>query len=313
MDTRATAPIKFDLEAARRIVGQLADLIRPACEKLEVAGSIRRGTPYVKDADLVAIPRPHLLPLLDDLLARGIVEKALYGETKSTRWGPKLRGMIFQGLQVEIDLADEHNWGYKKALRSGPKEANEYIMAFINWKKPALRLQGGYGWYSPHNWWEKPKGKWFALDQVRLSIPDEDTLFALLGMPYIPPGERTEQRYKKLLAWNRGHQWPDFAPFVVKAPITPKMVEVQPAAVFGEKLKPDAMTRLSPLGVTDANAATWAAQVYRESQRECERRITRYRQMAGTYPSYARLVERAEGELEVLRGLAQGLRAPKSL
>lgn len=213
---------KWELETARRIVHELADLIRPACERLEVVGSIRRGSPMVKDAELVAIPGTRhtvsLLELTDDLVARGIVEKALYGNTQTTKWGEKYRGMLYQGMKVELFLADEINWGFQRWLRSGPGEANHYIMAQIIYKRASLRFVDGYGWHSPGNLWQKLKDKWVAADKVQLNIPDEDTLFALLGMPYIPPNERSEYRYKQLLQWNRAHRWPDFTPFIYHAP-----------------------------------------------------------------------------------------------
>lgn len=298
----------FELDAARRIVGEFADLIRPACERLEVCGSIRRGQPTVKDADLVAIPGAGLLALLDDLLARHVVEKALYGESKATRWGPKLRGMIFQGLQIEIDLADENNWGYKKALRSGPKSANEYIMSFISWRKPALRFQDGCGWYSPGNLWHKPNptSKWLADDKVQLSIPDEETLFALLGMPYLAPNLRSEEQYKRLMGNNRQHRWPDFSRYVLKLPEAIRLVNVESVQPESAKIKAgSAHTAISPFSVTAANAAEWAQQVRAETLARTERQLSECLVMAGTYPSYARRVGVLKAELVILRGLVK--------
>lgn len=221
---------KWELETARRIVHELADLIRPACERLEVVGSVRRGTPMVKDAEMVAIAKSDLLKLTDSLVARGLVDKALYPwkERLVTKWGPKFRGMMFHGLRVELFLADEINWGFQKWLRSGPGEANTFIMAHLIYARVPLRFIDGYGWYSPGNLWLKPKDKWVAADQVRLHIPDEDTLFSLLGMPYLPPGERSEAYYKKLIQWNRAHRWPDFNLFVYHPPVPtplPRLVE----------------------------------------------------------------------------------------
>lgn len=223
MENLATFERKFELEAARRIVGELAGLIRPACDRLEVGGSIRRGTPYVKDAELVAIPlngsANNLLQFLDDLVARGEVEKAVYIDKnghQSNRWGQKYRGILFQGIKVEIFLATAINWGFQKWLRTGPGAANTYIMSYLIYKRAPIHFVDGDGWFSPDNLWHKPKDKWIAEDKIQLDIPDEDTLFALLGMPYLPPNERSESRYKQLLGWNRGHRWPEYAPFVVR-------------------------------------------------------------------------------------------------
>ena len=300
---------KFELEAARRIVGELADLIRPACDRLEVGGSIRRGAPYVKDAELIAIPNVHNSPhnlhaVLDSLVERGIIQKARYGEKQTTRWGMKYRGLLFQGIKVEIFMADETNWGFVKWLRTGPGQANQYIMSTLIYQRVPLRFIDGDGWYSPGNLWHKPKDKWLAADQVQLAIPDEETLFALLGMPYLPPTERSEQRYKALMGNNRAHRWPDFSQFVLKPPTpthfafwddTPRLIEAEEVRAYAGN------DSISPFHVTDADA--WAAQVYAESLARTESRLRACRLMAGTYPSYARWVSVLEGELAVLKGL----------
>lgn len=302
---------KFELATARRIVGELADMIRPACERLEVGGSIRRGAPYVKDAELIAIPAPgaNLLAWLDGMVERGYIEKAVYVDKNgksSNRWGQKYRGILFQDIKVEIFLTHPEAWGFQKWLRTGPGEANTYIMSYLIFRRAAIRFIDGDGWYSPGNLWHKPKDKWIAEDKVQLSIPDEETLFALLGMPYLAPNERGEQRYKKLMGNNRGHRWPDSSKYVLKQPEDVRLVNVEPVAVAVETGKAGAEPlAISPLGVTEANADAWAKQVYAESLARTERRLSECRLMAGTYPSYARRMAVLEGEIEMLRRMAE--------
>ncbi len=45
------------LETARRIAEQLVESMQPYCERVMIAGSIRRGKPEVKDIEVCAIPR----------------------------------------------------------------------------------------------------------------------------------------------------------------------------------------------------------------------------------------------------------------
>jgi len=307
MNNLTTFERKFELADARRVVGELADLIRPACARLEVCGSIRRGTPTVKDADVVAIAEHNLHTILDSLAENGTVIKALYGKegNQSTRWGPKYRSMLFQGIKIELWLTSETSWGYIKWLRSGPKEANEYIMAYLIYKRAPIHFVDGDGWYSPGNLWHKPKDKWIAEDKVQLHIPDEDTFFSLLGMPYLPPNERSEQKYKNLMGNNRAHRWPDYPPFVLKAPEMATLVDApSKAPVFGAKLKAGEMSRMSPLAVNETTAAAWTAQVYREALKRSESQLQQAQLMSRTYPSYARRAEALERDLVMIRGLA---------
>ena len=49
----------MNLPDARTRALALRELLAPACERIEVAGSIRRGKPEVKDAEIVAIPKTY--------------------------------------------------------------------------------------------------------------------------------------------------------------------------------------------------------------------------------------------------------------
>jgi hypothetical protein len=197
------------------VIGEMVELLRPACERIEVAGSVRRGKLEVKDAEVVIIPTPDLLPLTETLIEYGTAQYALYGEKLTKRWGNSYRGLMFKGIKCELFMTTADAWGYQYWLRTGPGDANTFIMRWLAYKKAPVRFQDGYGWYSA-NWQLIPKGKeqkWHAADRQRLRIASEEDLFAVLGMPFIPPAERTEMVYKKLLG-NRAHKWPEtYAPY----------------------------------------------------------------------------------------------------
>lgn len=313
MDNLATFERKFELESARRMVGELADLIRPACDRLEVGGSIRRGAPYVKDAELLVIPADEraagLWDWIDGMVEVGEIEKAIYIDKngrQSSRWGQKYRGILFQGIKVEIFLATPVNWGFQKWLRTGPGDANTYIMSYLIFNRAPIHFVDGDGWYSPGNLWQKPKDKWLAEDKVQLNIPAEDTLFALLGMPYLPPNERSATRYKLLLAHNRQQRWPDYKPFLLKQPQPALLIDAAAKAPeFGEKLKAGEISRMSPLAVNEGTAEAWRDQVFREALRRAESQLQQAQLMSRTYPSYARRAQALERDLAMIRGLVE--------
>lgn len=181
---------------ARAAADKLVALIRDACERVEIAGSIRRGKAEVHDAELVVIPRAGLWPLLDGLVAQGVVGKAVYSDGKQ-RWGQTQRGVDVDGVMVEIFTADAINWGYQLWLRTGPGPANTHVMKWRSFTKSSAPWQplGGY----IH---DAKKGQ-------RLIVPDEATMFAILGVAYIPPHERTLALYESL--FKRGHKWGDIS------------------------------------------------------------------------------------------------------
>jgi hypothetical protein len=202
------APIQ--LADARAVIGELVELLRPACERIEIAGSVRRGKLEVHDAEVVIIPTPDLLPLTDTLIEYGTAKYALYGEKRTKRWGPNYRGLLFKDIKCELFMTHEDSWGYQYWLRTGPGDANTYIMKWLNMPhaKAPVRFRDGYGWYS-RNWRHDGKG-WVADDKRRLRIASEEDLFAVLGMPFLPPSERTEMVYKKLTNV-KDYRWPEYA------------------------------------------------------------------------------------------------------
>ncbi len=226
------------LEDARQIIGELVELLRPACERIEIAGSVRRGKLEVHDAEVVIIPTPDLLPLTDDLIQYGKAQYALYGEKRTRRWGSSYRGLIFGGIKCELFMTTEDGFGYQYVLRTGPSDANKYIMNWLGLKHvhAPIRFQGGYGWYS-RNWRHDGKA-WVADDKRRLRIASEEDLYAVLGLPFIPPNERTEMVYKRLTNV-RDFKWPDYATYFAQDAQQLDFIEREQTQLFfdPEKLK----------------------------------------------------------------------------
>jgi len=203
---------RVTLADARATITELVELLRPACERIEIAGSVRRGKPEVHDAEVVIIPTPDLLPLTDTLIEYGKAQYALYGEKRLKRWGNNYRGLLFKGIKCELFMTHPDSFGYQYWLRTGPGDANTYIMRWLNQKHVAapVRFRDGYGWYSRN--WQYDGKAWQADDKQRLRIASEEDLFAVLGMPFIPPDQRTEMMYKKLTD-KRDYVWPDYTPY----------------------------------------------------------------------------------------------------
>lgn len=172
--------------------------IEDCCDKVEIAGSIRREKETVGDIEIVC--QPHnpmaLRATLDTLVQKGTITKALYRhvdrdkkETMRPRWGDKLKCFVLAGATVELSIGDENNFGYIHWLKTGPSDGNTYIMTRMAQEKAAMRFDNGYGWiveYSGNS----------PVYQHKLALPDEQTLFQCLGMGFIRPLWRGEALYK---------------------------------------------------------------------------------------------------------------------
>jgi len=98
---------------------------------------------------------------------------------------------VYQGLRIEVFLADADNWGYQLWLRTGPGEANAWVMQQCISRYAPYRAIDGY-------WTDVESGR-------RIRTQDEGEMFNLLGINYVvPPHLRTLQLYAGLM---RYPQW----------------------------------------------------------------------------------------------------------
>lgn len=183
-------------------VRPLADAMRERlsayAERAEIGGSLRRGKADVKDIEIVVLnPTPDLYVYTEKLVAGGHAEKAVYSDGKH-RWGMKYRGLLVQGVKVELFCADSDNWGYQFWLRTGPGDANQAMVTALKYRCTAFRVDDGYLWRGEH----------------KLHVADEVTLFKLFGIPFMAPDARTAAAYKLALG-RPEHAWGDPAPYVI--------------------------------------------------------------------------------------------------
>ena len=104
------------LEVAQKMAADVINRLSPYCQKIEVAGSIRRRKAIVHDIDLVLIPSdPWNLESEVLALARPFQPK-LSGE--------KLKRFDYNGAQIDLYYASPETWSTLLLIRTGSKENN---------------------------------------------------------------------------------------------------------------------------------------------------------------------------------------------
>ena len=103
----------MDLERAQKIAKEVITRLSSYCERIEVAGSVRRGKQTVKDIDFVLIPSD----------AWNLSLK-IAGLGPATLKGDKLKRVNYNGIQLDFYLADERTWATLLLIRTGSKENN---------------------------------------------------------------------------------------------------------------------------------------------------------------------------------------------
>lgn len=136
---------KLKLAQALPLAEKIKAVLSPACERIEVAGSVRRRKKTVGDIEIVAIPKlipdteaqlslfgepPKLVSALDMLLERLTRDKPNFtrgdknGESQKqfyVNFGPE----DGSGIMLEVWITTPEQWGYIFALRTGPAEFNK--------------------------------------------------------------------------------------------------------------------------------------------------------------------------------------------
>lgn len=177
---------KMDLALAAPLADRIVQHITSAMERVSVAGSIRRQKPVVGDIEVVGIPgdRARLITLLRDV---GMHIKP--GVPGAVPWEPKLdskymRVRLNEGINLDLFLATPNNWGglYMMRTGSGAGPDGNPFHGFVpgifgRWKQ----VSGGGRMVGC-----MPTTK----DGESLPVPEEQDLFNLVGLNFIPPEER---------------------------------------------------------------------------------------------------------------------------
>lgn len=193
------------LQAATQIADEIIHALRPDCVKIQVAGSVRRRLPHVKDIEIVYISQASSRQDLfgstaqvyfhtNVVLIRLINDGVLIKDATVKRWGSKYKRTIHcaSGIVIEMFRAVPHNWGYILTLRTGPAAFNKLLVTKHTHGgalPPHIELRDGFVW---HN------GK-------SLPIPTELAFFTALNLPLIPPRDRTPLRLRRCIE-NRRNQ-----------------------------------------------------------------------------------------------------------
>lgn len=157
---------RVPLAQARAQAHRLYNDLWPHCYDCAIAGSIRRRKESVKDVELVCLPHPTAWA---DFLAAVRRYPILKGKPTPAARYLKLQ---LEGIQADVFIAGETNWGWILTLRTGPAEFNLELLAALK-RRGVISKEGELYLHGEHT-----------------HVRDEDDVFALLGVPAPEPQDR---------------------------------------------------------------------------------------------------------------------------
>jgi DNA polymerase/3'-5' exonuclease PolX len=225
-----------DLETMERLAQAFVETVRDSCERIQVAGSIRRKKPCPSDIEIVVEPKfeyrllPGQRPMFElrnkpeaicanlfderckELLAQGILEKR-QNSLGRTAWGERTKlGIVYlDGEWAPIDIfsvVEPATYGVILALRTGPGDFNKLLVNHAH--TVGRKVAGGRVWDMPgqlaNSWPELisfPSSRFVKLAEEfgmpMIPTPTEEKFFKALDVPCLPPEERTTQRLRQYL------------------------------------------------------------------------------------------------------------------
>lgn len=166
----------MEYNLAYKIAEKYCELLKPFCERVEIAGSIRRKKPYVNDIEICCIPKEKL------------VTEGLFSEMKRDpgfinfiNGIPKVKGsperkyvrlILPEGIDMDLFITSKPQWGVIFMIRTGSAEYSRRMVTEI---KPNHFVKDGFLW--------DVSGK--------IDCPEEEDFYRITGMEYFPPELRS--------------------------------------------------------------------------------------------------------------------------
>lgn len=170
---------KMALKDAQNLAQELVDRLRFFCDRIEIAGSVRRQKPEVGDIEIIAIPHPE-----HDFFGELTGDHALNGVDWSAfgilvKGGNKYKQIaLTEGINLDLFICTPPaQFGVLSIIRTGPAE---YSQRFVTRKQ-----QGGM---LPSNMKVKDGAIWLGGEMIH--TPEEADVYKLIGAEYVEPQNR---------------------------------------------------------------------------------------------------------------------------
>ena len=172
-----STPTKTPYSVIAPLAQRLLNALLPYCQRIALAGSLRRAKLMVGDIEVVAIPRPQLDLFSHPIAGPTSLDTFLNGRVQFTKNGNRYKQFAYGRHTVDLFLTTPDTWGSIYTIRTGSAD-------FSHWLVTA----------QPHG--AAPWGLLFQSGRLHahgrlLSTPEETDVFNALGLAYIDPALRT--------------------------------------------------------------------------------------------------------------------------
>lgn len=172
MSTNTRVP----LAEARAIADDAVAQLRLHCSRIEIAGSLKRGSPTIGDVEIVCLPKPFDATLLFRSGFALVVEQ--WEKVKGELPCRYTQRILPSGMKLDLFMPDPNGFGLQVAIRTGSAAWCKHVLAPA-WVRAGFHSEGGVLRHASG-----------AVVPTR----NERALFDLIGLPWTDPCDREVKR-----------------------------------------------------------------------------------------------------------------------
>jgi DNA polymerase/3'-5' exonuclease PolX len=173
------------LEQAEQIAKRWVEWLSPYCERVEIAGGVRRRKPEPHDLEIVAIPKTAEerdmfgYVIADQNQLEAFIDGCIYMDLcNAVKHGPKYKQLALpEGINLDLFIVRRETWAVQFTIRTGPADFSHWIVT-----------PRKYGGALPSNCKVKHGQVWRY--EKALDFAEEVDFLNFLGLGWIEPPER---------------------------------------------------------------------------------------------------------------------------
>jgi len=181
---------RMSLSKARAIAERFCTYLKPFCDEICIAGSIRRECETVGDVEVVVIPKNEFS--MGQAFPEGYPGMVVNGSRLKRFKYPE------SGIQIELYITNEADWGMILAVRSGSSAFSHHLAvrwSRLGWTGTEDGLRRKSECIHKSTWKIKPEYK--NCPTLPPVFDTEQHFFEFLGIEWISPDKRSWVSNKK--------------------------------------------------------------------------------------------------------------------
>jgi len=158
---------------AKNLAEKYKAILAPFCKRIEIAGSIRREVPIVKDIELVCIPTSKYAFEFAEIVNK-------WTKRKGEALGKYTQRILPEGVMLDLFICTDKTWACNFFIRTGSADFNAAVMKYA----AAKNFQ-----FKDAQLFKKEQDEYGSC-QIDKSPKCEKDVFSLLGLRFLPPAAR---------------------------------------------------------------------------------------------------------------------------